>query len=368
MEKESKRFSQMKKTDLYEVVKTFKTNIVSASNDVARAEKLVHKVNELLNGLEGKIDRINNAEKISSEIQKDLAACQVNIKKIENLQQTGFRIYEKLKETADNLEPVAEEIREVSVQTTISAAAVRDITKKASAMNNRIERQKKKSDDYLRAQLKEFTELKSRVEGLVPQAALGSLVSSFYEAKLKYGDDNNDESGWPSRNIVINFGLYSAFIISLLAVVAIFLFPFISFNPLTLTAPTDQAISIESTISRFLLVMPLLWIALHMNNKIGQRAALYEEYNYKQRLTTTYMGFIKEYKNETTNSKFTRELLKHINKPPSITKKKVYSESPMDVLAKHIRGRRNVESDKATKPTTPATLSKSAPDQPNQTP
>ena len=363
MENEPKRFSQMKKNDLYEVVKTFKKGILSASNDVARAKNLVHAANELLNGLEDKIDTINSAEKISAKIQQDLAACEVNIKKIETFQQDGFQMYENLRKTADNLEPVVDEIRVVSGQTTISAAAVKDITKKASEMNNRIEKQKKKSDDYLKAQLAEFAELKSKVERLVPQAALGSLVSSFYEAKLKYGDDNNDETDWLSRNFLINSALYFIFILSLLAVVAIFLLPFISFNPFTFNSPTDMAISIESTISRFLLVMPLLWIALHMSNKIGQRAALYEEYNYKQRLTTTYMGFIKEYKDETTNSKFTRELLKHINKPPSITKKKVYSESPMDVLAKHIRERRNVKSDKATQPTTQTTLPKSTPDQ-----
>ena len=56
MENEPKSFSQMKKNDLYEVVKTFKKGILSASNDVARAKNLVHAANELLNGLEDKID------------------------------------------------------------------------------------------------------------------------------------------------------------------------------------------------------------------------------------------------------------------------------------------------------------------------
>ena len=239
---------------------------------------------------------------------------------------------------------------------------MKDITKKGK----RNEQQNRETKKEVRRLLKgttggiRRTQIKSRTVSTAGCIRLSGIL--LCEAKPKYGDDNNDETDC-SAEIFNNSALYFIFILSLLAVVAIFLLPFISFNPFTFNSPTDMAISIESTISRFLLVMPLLWIALHMSNKIGQRAALYEEYNYKQRLTTTYMGFIKEYKDETTNSKFTRELLKHINKPPSITKKKVYSESPMDVLAKHIRERRNVKSDKATQPTTQTTLPKSTPDQ-----
>ena len=153
MENEPKSFSQMKKNDLYEVVKTFKKGILSASNDVARAKNLVHAANELLNGLEDKIDTINSAEKISAKIQQDLAACEVNIKKIETFQQDGFQMYENLRKTADNLEPVVDEIRVVSGQTTISAAAVKDITKKGK----RNEQQNRETKKEVRRLLKGTT-------------------------------------------------------------------------------------------------------------------------------------------------------------------------------------------------------------------
>ena len=146
-----------------------------------------------------------------------------------------------------------------------------------------------------------ISELTQQVESLIPKAALGSLVSSFYESKLRYGDENGNNKELIfhkvlySRNLYINLALYMGFICTLLCVVVLLISPFVHLSPFSIAILDNLAISFQSTLSRFLLSTPLLWLAFHLNKTINERAVLYEEYNYKQRLTTTYMGFIREY-------------------------------------------------------------------------
>lgn len=332
-------FSQMKRDELYNVLKEFREEIRSTSARISEAERLVRLADSLLEGLDNKSERITAAHDMAGKVSEEIDKCRENVKQIESYRDDGQQKLARIEAILLEVGPIRDEIGTLNGDLRISTAGVKSLTMSASALKNRIERQKSEANSYFKQQKTELEALKSTVEGLVPQTALGSLVSSFYEAKLRYGDENNGSKIGLTRNAVISASLYTGFVFSLLMIVTIFLLPFITFNPLTFNFSAENNISVEGTLSRFLLSTPLLWIALHMSNKIKQRAALYEEYNYKQRLTTTYMGFIDKYKGEEANAKFTRELLKHINKPPSITKRQVYSETLMDVFSKMARGR-----------------------------
>ena len=256
---------------------------------------------------------------------------------------------QEIKATLERNTEVEQALKKTKNELKQSTVAVRELTKKANSLNAGLERRNKKAADYFSEQRNEIALLKSTVESLVSQAALGNLGYSFSESKLKYGDENNGKRFRITTNGFVSFSLYAFFIASLSLVVLIFLLPFISLDPLGFNPPSYNTITLEGTLSRFLLSTPLLWLALHMSSKISQRAALYEEYNYKERLITTYIAFIKQYRDENVNSEFTRELLKHINKPPSITKKKVYSETFMDLCSAFIRRNRQI-AENITKP------------------
>lgn len=221
------------------------------------------------------------------------------------------------------------------IRNAITAATT--LNKKSNSTNAAVEKRKENADKFFKERRNDLASLQATVESLMPQATLGNIAYSFAKAKLKYGDEN-DRGGFSfTRNVIVNIALYSGFILSLLSMILIFLLPFISLNPFTFDVPAGQVLTLEGTMSRFLLAAPLLWLALHMSSKISQRNALYEEYNYKERLLTTYLGFVDGFQDDKVKSQFTNELLKHINKPPSITKKKVYSETFMDLCSALIR-------------------------------
>lgn len=246
------------------------------------------------------------------------------------------------------------------IRDTINAATT--LNRKSDSTNAKIERQRKKADEFFSERSTSLGNLEATVESLMPQATLGNIAYSFARAKLKYGDESDNEGIRLTRNVFVNIALYSGFIFSLLLIILIFLLPFVSFNPFTFDVPPGQVLTLEGTMSRFLLSVPLLWLALHMSSKISQRNALYEEYNYKERLLTTYLGFVDGYHDEEAKSKFTTELLKHINKPPSITKKKVYSETFMDLCSAFVRRNQQIAED-ITKPSETQTSQNSKPSQ-----
>ena len=257
---------------------------------------------------------------------------------------TKNELYEVIKEFRREVKATLERNTEAEKELAKTNGKIRDtinaaitLNKKSDSTNAKIERQRKKADEFFSERRNSLGNLEATVESLMPQATLGNIAYSFARAKLKYGDESDNEGIRLTRNVFVNIALYSGFILSLLLVILIFLLPFVSFNPFTFDVPSGHVLTLEGTLSRFLLSAPLLWLALHMSSKIGQRNALYEEYNYKERLLTTYLGFVDGYHDEEKKSKFTTELLKHINKPPSITKKKVYSETFMDLCSAFIR-------------------------------
>ena len=128
--------------------------------------------------------------------------------------------------------------------------------------------------------------------------------------------------------------LYFGFIASLICIPTILLYGSkIGLPPIGLSLG-------DGIISRMLVVLPAIWFATHLNKQINLRAKLYEVYNYKQRLTATYIGFLRQpdfqADEKSFRDKFTKKILDHINRPPSITIAKVYSEGVLEQILQAI--------------------------------
>ena len=185
--------------------------------------------------------------------------------------------------------------------------------------------------------------LENEIRKLLPSAASAGLASSFSQAKLRYGSDpveNNGKYNW--RIISTNAALYFGFIISiflLFGVVTLSLYPslLVSFG-LDLNSLSEFGVSSRwILIGKLVVASPFVWLSMHFNRIINQRAKLYEEYNYKARLMQSYVGFVDRLEgsdNKIAND-FTKDVLAEVNKPPSITISKVHSDSFLETLIKH---------------------------------
>ena len=339
MDEFNKPFSSMTKGELYEVLRQFKQDLIAQTQRQTTLNLLLARAETQTDGLEERLHLISDASEQVGPIHAALKESQIYHQQIKEISRVSKEKENLILNLHTRSGRQAAEIEKAHKEIKIYGVVVRDHSRDASRLKQKFEEmnrtQRREHSQTNEEQQNEFETMKNRiseltqqVESLIPKAALGSLVSSFYESKLRYGDENSNKQELIfhkflySRNLYINIALYLGFVGTLLCVVALLISPFVHLSPFSIAIPDNLAISFQATLSRFLLSTPLLWLAFHLNKAINERAVLYEEYNYKQRLTTTYMGFIREYPDEEVKVQFTRELLKHINKPPSITKKR----------------------------------------------
>lgn len=149
-----------------------------------------------------------------------------------------------------------------------------------------------------------INQLHLRILDLLPGATTATLAFAFREAKKRYGSESIQEKmsdeeqakienmGWAQsigqyweKGDKTGFILYSSFVLSLLAIVGWSLYVFLWAEKTT--EPFVFATQIVP-------ILPLTWIATHLNRVINLRRKLYEEYNYRERLMILMAGLYEE--------------------------------------------------------------------------
>jgi hypothetical protein len=325
-----KPFSQMSKSELYQTVKDLKKWLTTTRQTSSEVDKWHRMANNVLDGIENKVDKIDRASKIASEVVESIDKCRSDAVQIDELHNKIKCDQRKVNITKLAIDDAASRVNDAENKINISRKSADKHLSDANITNQKIE----KSHDEVRR--------------LLPDAALANLTSSFRQAKMKYGDDHTIDNRpvgarWYqilflamkeifSRNNVITLILYGGFIGALALAPIIFI-----------AGPTiglDQIFgnSLETFTTRLTIVLPVVWFATHMNRTINLRAKLYEEYNFKQRLATAYLAFVRQNRSVEQNKLFTNLVLEHLSKPPSITRANVYTENGLERIFRAWRG------------------------------
>jgi hypothetical protein len=352
MTEEQKSFSQMKKEELYETVRQFRSDVQNMNEMMELAERRNQQLERMLEGLDEKVQRMDQADAVATKIISESDEYRANLDKIRRGKDEVDDSALQSARTAKTIARLEGEIKTSEQQINRAGVTINEISNKGSKLRQDL-------SELLTDKKKELEILTNSIKALLPGATVANLAYSFRQAKFRYGDepmdrtDDKDLTLWKSLvitvfsiNNLINLALYLGFVSSLCLIPALFIFGSkLGLEPL-------QSLSFDALIDRFLAVLPILWFAAHLNRQINLRAKLYEEYNYKERLATTYLGFLAQ-RNTTEQQKgnFTDQVLVHLNKPPSITKSKVYSDS---FFEQFFRAFGRSEKSKDTTPSNPA--------------
>lgn len=170
-------------------------------------------------------------------------------------------------------------------------------------INNLLEQSKTIEKDFEKKE-GEYTEINQRIESLLPGASKAALAMSFRNSKIKYGweplssvyekNTLDKMSRWERLKLqLINFDWVGiAFYILFVSIVGAIVY--LSWDVLETNQLEDLAGNLTFILYRLGVLLPLAWLAVHLNNVINRRHRLYEEYNFKENLMRLLIGLDKE--------------------------------------------------------------------------
>ena len=121
---------------------------------------------------------------------------------------------------------------------------------------------------------KQFEELKTRIEGLLPGATSAGLASSYQDAQ-------KEKKTWP---------YWIGFVTSLALLMGQYYYYFVYNAP---------SVDLSTVVIRVTIGFPLIWIAWFCQKSISQMTRISEEYRHKEKMMRIYDGFSKQIEQST---------------------------------------------------------------------
>lgn len=186
---------------------------------------------------------------------------------------------------------------------------------------------------------KKLQDLEADAQEMLSGVSTVQLGKQYFEAKKRYCFNKPEPKKSESKYLVVrlaanfrymllnifkrifqtDFLLYTAFIISLISLFAIYLY---------------LIIKGMSSYKNLFLSVPLLWLSWFFQRKINTREKLYEIYNHKQKVMETYVAFKNSTYTFNSEDKMEEVLLETIKKDPSDTMRKDNTTMIENVLDK----------------------------------
>ncbi|MEO5788786.1 MAG: hypothetical protein ACOH2D_08820 [Gelidibacter sp.] len=190
---------------------------------------------------------------------------------VEGLQSELQTSYDKLNETAENLEINLKQLKETSKE----------------QYDNFVKINQDDLDSLKTNSKKEYDKISKQIESLLPNALTAGLSSAFVTKK------NEEEQLYNEYKVNFKNGILWISLSALLPI-GISVFYFLSENS-TLTETIERAPKIM--LAFLPLYIPLIWITISANKKVNLSKRLIEEYSHKQVLSMTIEGLSKQIEN-----------------------------------------------------------------------
>lgn len=316
-----------------DIISNLKNNQTNANSELERLRSVIEDLNENEQEVQGRIVAVSGLveklEEIKNEAETSRQSVSEDIQAISESKEDFEAKKAQAQETLDKLNEDYEEISDIldSVQkdhSRVSQFASELLDDRADTEGNAIPSIKTKilkvQDESSKelASIKDFhltlqedfdelkTELKNKIESLLPGATVAGLSFAYSDAKAIYGavPVNSDKDGnvtkkratWHYLVQAVKVGINYILFIMPLCFISWFLWDWVASN-MTLSS---QNIELKNHadplffIFRLLISAPLGLISYFGYSSIQLNRRLYEEYNHKQRVMQVYHGFERE--------------------------------------------------------------------------
>ena len=237
-----------KRGELIDFFRKYKEEIESAQTSLEKIKSFVSEHQETLENLPSKLEQ---AQQHSAEI--------------EELDQKTGEISQKIDGIKKDIEDRQGSIRDFYSK--LFESEERETPDRVLSIKEQIQ-------NFQESSLKQFEELKKRIEGLLPGATSAGLASSYQDAQ-------KEKKTMP---------YWIGFVASLLVLMTAYFYSFVYNSP-----PTD----LSTIVIRVTIGFPLIWIAWFCQRSISQMTRISEEYRHKEKMMRIYEGFSKQIEQST---------------------------------------------------------------------
>lgn len=217
-----------------------------------------------------------------------------DLSKIENFKTLYSNIIEKSEDIEEAYKNLDSTIKMASGEEWKISKFINYYSEKLSKLDTyekQLDTAKKSIDTYTEEikQLKiQFTETKKEIQKLLNPASVISLSNSYKETR---------EEDYKKTSLSV-VGNYTLFLVPLILILIYFLYP--SILKMEVTKSEDY---IKNLLPNISVIIPLSIISWFGLNSIKKNKHMHDEYNHKQRLMQTYVGFkVENDKNDENNS------------------------------------------------------------------
>lgn len=284
---------------------------------LARFNEIVGEAEKILTELTTKSADVGTAQKASVAGKVEIDTALIEAK---TLLQTMESTMAESKQSATL---AIESLTSLKANAQEEAKALTTIAKKATDLESHIDSYTQQIEELISSNSQNFTELTTKIEGLLPGATSAVLASAFESRKNALVAS---QTFW-KRSFILSLILTTLAGLCLLRDIL----PISSDNMQAL----DWTQFLRGVFPRLLLLSPLFWLAGFSAKQLSVRFRLEEDYAHKEALSRAFEGYKREMSTMTESSKVAGDLanvvISTLGAPPvRLYDKPISTESPLD--------------------------------------